>query len=223
MKQENLTVEKKDGITIQMASVVAGMKFNRLTVVRLHHLNDNYQKWWDCRCDCGKTAVVFQGALRCGDSQSCGCFRNENNARLLRVRKTTHGMSQTREYFTFKAMWNRCTNPKYPLFHRYGGRGISVCERWKNFENFFEDMGVKPKGASLGRINNDGNYEPSNCRWENPKQQSNNTRRSVRIAGKTVKALSGELGIKPETLYYRRKHGWSEQQMMRKKLYGTAC
>lgn len=204
-----------------MASVVEGMKFNRLTVIHLHHVNDNYQKWWECKCDCGKSVVVYQGGLKCGDNQSCGCFKKENNAKLMRIRSTTHGMARTQEYQSWSGMWNRCTNPKYVLFHRYGGRGIRVCERWEKFENFFQDMGTKPKGMSLGRIDNDGNYEPCNCRWETPTQQCNNTRRSVRVEGKTIQNLSDDLGIKKATLYYRRRHGYSPEQIKRKKKYAA--
>lgn len=201
------------------------MKFNRLTVVRLHHTNDNYQKWWECRCDCGATVVVFQGSLRCGDSQSCGCFHAEKVSKLMSKIKVKHGHNRkgrtTREYTTWVGMWTRCTNPKYSLFRRYGGRGIKVCERWRKFENFLADMGPKPKGMSIGRIDNDGDYEPSNCCWETPLQQSNNTRRSVRVAGKTIRELSESSGIKKATLYYRRRLGCNTNQIMRKKKYGT--
>ena len=105
-------------------------------------------------------------------------------------------------------MRSRCTSPSTAQFKHYGGRGITVCERWESFENFLADMGERPIGKTLDRIDVDGNYEPSNCRWATQSEQMNNTHRSVKYQGKTLTEWSKELGVKYDTLSYRlRKHG----------------
>lgn len=126
---------------------------------------------------------------------------------------------KTVEYYAWSSMWTRCTNPKYELYHRYGGRGITVCDRWKSFDNFLEDMGKRPLGKhSLGRIENDGNYEKSNCRWETRKEQSSNTQRNIKLElnGRTETVLewSRILGVKCAVLYWRFHQGWSAERIL---------
>jgi hypothetical protein len=130
----------------------------------------------------------------------------------------THGMTNTPEHRSWTGMKGRCINPKNKRWHRYGGRGISVCERWlESFENFYADMGPKPVGTSLERVNNDGNYEPSNCIWATPKQQQNNMRRNVFLEyrGKrlTIAQWAREIGIDRGTLRARKRRGWTVEEI----------
>lgn len=178
---------------------LTGKLFGRLTV---QEYVGNHK--WKCLCVCGKTAVVPSIALRYGTTKSCGCYRSE----VLSAKAKTHGMSRTKTYETWCKMISRCTSPSAVQYKHYGKRGISVCPRWEKFENFLADMGTRPAGTTLDRINNDGNYEPSNCRWATQSEQTNNTRRSVRYEGKSLRQLSEETGIKYPTLTYRmRKFG----------------
>ncbi len=131
--------------------------------------------------------------------------RNRQNAK--------HGMCETSTYTIWRRMKVRCTKEDAKDFPRYGGRGISICERWLSFENFLEDMGVRPEGMQIDRINNDGNYEPSNCKWVTPRENSNNRRSSVFIEymGKkqTIAQWAREIGVGPKTLRNRILSGWT--------------
>lgn len=153
---------------------LVGMKFGRLLVIGLSLVRRCEKRYWECACDCGKSTVVSGSNLgRC--IFSCGCLNSE----LRRSRKTnlTHGMRYTVEYRAWRAMISRCTNPNVPAFKNYGGRGISVCERWMKFEHFYADVGAKPSAnLDLDRINNDGNYEPGNVRWTTRSINIKNTR-----------------------------------------------
>lgn len=127
---------------------------------------------WRCRCDCGRETIIRYCNL--GKTKTCGCARSE----ATRKSKLRHGMTNSVEYHTWSGMRQRCRDVNTPAYPWYGGRGIKVCERWdSSFENFYSDMGKRPgPDFSLDRINNDGDYEPSNCRWVLKRTQSNNRR-----------------------------------------------
>jgi hypothetical protein len=144
-----------------------GQKIGMLTVVK-KALTIKNRRMWECICKCGNTKIISTSHLNGGHVQSCGCLKKEKN----------HGMSYTSEHYAWTDMIMRCTNPNKNQYKDWGGRGIKVCDRWlESFNNFYEDMGPKPgPNYSIDRINNDGNYEPSNCKWSTKTEQNRNKR-----------------------------------------------
>lgn len=167
------------------------------------------------RCDCGNIRHVQPAKLRSGKHLSCGCMNGE----LSRHRFTKHGRSGTPEYSSWKSMHERCYNPKNRAYHRYGGRGIEVCPQWHGLEGlqqFLSDMGDRPQGTTIDRINNDRGYWPDNCRWATPKEQSANisTNRMMTFGGITKIAgqWADDQGIPRQTFYQRLAKGWSDER-----------
>ena len=154
---------------------LSGFKFERLSVIDISYSN-NQGRHWKCICECGKYVIVRTSQLLNKNTKSCGCYRKHI--------KTKHGHSGMRSstYRSWENMKDRCINSTSSNFKYYGGRGIKVCDRWLNsFQNFLSDMNEKPVGTSLDRIDNDGNYEPSNCRWATFKQQAQNRRKRQNV------------------------------------------
>jgi hypothetical protein len=163
---------------------ITGQRFGRLVALSLSSRDRFGRAMWLCRCDCGTEKLIDMASMRAGLTTSCGCFRKERFGALRR----THGRGRTRLYKVWTAMKQRCFNPRDKSFQDYGGRGITVCERWLDFENFLADMGEPPPGTLLDRIDNDGNYEPGNCRWATPLVSNANKRRQ----GRGVVDLAGQ-------------------------------
>lgn len=149
---------------------ISGQKFERLTAVE--PCRKNGKRMWRCVCSCGGETVTPVTALLRGHTRSCGCLFKEIRNRGANRR---HGHTNAPEYCIWHAMRNRCARPSVERYPIYGGRGITVCERWQKFENFYADMGPRPSSRhSIDRIDGDGNYEPGNCRWATVTEQSNN-------------------------------------------------
>lgn len=151
-------------------------KFGRLKVLGREGTDNHGKAVWLCLCDCGETAYVTSGDLNSGHTKSCGCLHKQ----VAKSSSTIHGHAGkcgvTPTYISWYGMIQRCTNSNNKDYKYYGGRGISVCASWKTFLGFFTDMGVRPKGKTIDRIESDGNYEPDNCRWATYRQQSANRR-----------------------------------------------
>lgn len=148
---------------------LSGLRFDRWAVIRRWGRDKHSAALWLCRCDCGVTSSVPGHSLSSGSSRSCGCLRLEAT--------TTHGLTGDLTFRSWTGIIKRCFDPKHGRFEDWGGRGITVCERWQSFENFLADMGPQPGGGySIERNDNDGNYEPDNCRWLKKELQARNRR-----------------------------------------------
>lgn len=188
-----------------------GQRFGRLIIVadagRVLQPSGQSKKIWECLCDCGKKVIVRQGKLRSGITKSCGCFRVDNTIEM----RTTHGKHGTAEFNILQGIKQRCFNTNSDAYKHYGGRGITVCDRWlgkDGLEQFIADMGLRPSPQhTIDRKDNDKGYSPENCRWATAKEQANNTRRNTFIEfngeTKTLSDWATTYGIKGPTLCQR--------------------
>ena len=199
--------------------VSKGKKYGRLTAVCLDHVK-NYQEYWTFLCECGNRKIICAASVA-WSTKSCGCIR-------WGIKKYS---KKTPEYRTWCMMNCRCFNVNDPAYKSYGGRGITVCGRWKEgdgirtgFQCFIEDMGPRPKGLSLDRIDNNKGYEKSNCQWSSPRDQARNRRSSHLITfdgqTKTLMEWSEIYNIKNGTLWRRLKIGWSPKKALTHKVRG---
>jgi hypothetical protein len=202
---------------------MSGQRYGRLVAVEYADSDKDGNARWRCRCDCGGETISTRKNLKSGSSASCGCLRDE---RALAA-TTKHGMTKSPEYVAWKGMKVRCYRKSEPSYHRYGGRGITVCRRWREgegslsgFECFFADMGSRPSPEhSVDRYpDKDGNYEPRNCRWATPIDQGNNAGHNVvvefRGRSQTLSQWARELGFPRHLPSQRLRRGWSVERTL---------
>lgn len=198
---------------------LTGQKFGKLTVISFAGYKNGAN--WLCKCDCGNYVTVIGKNMRYGKTTSCGCIRTE----MLLKKFTKHGdgslKNTTRLYKIWKNMRSRCYNSNNPNFKYYGGRGIKICEEWYGSYSCFRDWSLSngySENLTIDRIDVNGNYEPSNCRWATRKEQSLNTRsnRYIEYNGetKTLSEWSKIFGLYHKTIAYRLNHGWSVEKAL---------
>ncbi len=211
---------------------LVGRMFGRMRVESYGGVK-NEQSWWNCKCECGELLSISAGRLNSGVSRSCGCLKRDKCIE----RSTKHKLSFSPSYQPWHHMRARCRNKSDDGYHRYGGRGIKVCKRWyESLEDFCSDMGPRPNGTSIDRMDNNGHYSCGecdeckengwimNCRWGTYMEQANNTSRNVLIEynGKirTISQWARILGIEQTTLRGRIRSGWSKELALTKPLKG---
>lgn len=201
---------------------LSGAVFGRLAVlgyarseVRDGGTRQRTYAYWNCICLCGNSKEIRADDLLRGRTQSCGCFHKTHLGDSTRK----HGLTDSPEYKIWTDMWSRCTNPNRGCYQNYGGRGIHICERWKSFENFLQDMGNRPSlDHSVDREKNSLGYSPENCRWAIRIEQANNRRTNVKLSFNgetlTISQWAERSGIGKVALYQRSRAGWDTQRML---------
>lgn len=191
---------------------LTGQKFGRLLV--LEQIKNSKRTSWKCQCSCGNIVPISTNSLRTKGTKSCGCLHNK----LLSERNTTHGMAHSPEYRIWSHMIGRCHNSADQAFKNYGGRGITVCNKWRNdFMAFFNYAGKRPSPKlSIDRIDNNFGYKPGNVKWSNRTEQQNNTRVNhlITINGitKNITQWAKFVGIRSRTIHNRLRYGWSNEK-----------
>ncbi len=202
----------------EQTNELQGHRFGRLTVISRAENNKHRSAMWNCRCDCGATGVFKGRNLWIGKTKSCGCWLREPENRYRK-----HGCSPRKgpssEWMAWKAMRQRCSNANHPQFRNYGGRGITVCQRWSEFANFIQDMGRKPsEGLSIERIDNNKGYSKENCIWATRRAQNRNRRNNLILThsgrSQTLTDWANECGLKFNTLYFRVLRGWPMEKAL---------
>lgn len=173
------------------------------------------ESWQVCKCQCDNMVVVRTGHVNSGGTTSCGCYHRE----VMVVRSTKHGLREHSLYKTWNSMIQRCCNSKHPYYADYGGRGITVCDRWReSFLNFLADMGERPENCSIDRIDNSRGYEPGNCRWATQKEQCNNQRRNRLLTyndkTQTLAQWSRELNFPKNLICACLHRGWGVEEAL---------
>jgi hypothetical protein len=210
---------------IYTRSTLVGQRFSRLVVVaESERRSASGERYWLCRCDCGAAVEVVGTSLKSGNTKACGCLNRE----LIASRKPNirHGATKTRLYRIFKLMHERCRAPRCRAFKNYGGRGICVCDEWATFEPF-RDWAMAngyTDALTIDRIDNDGNYEPSNCRWATQKQQCRNKRNTIYLEHDglklTLKEWAEQTGLNYHTMFYRRQASPLSERVLRPARHG---
>jgi hypothetical protein len=201
-----------------MALNLIGQKFGKLTVFDRAENNKQNKRMWVCRCDCGniKKKPVATGDLTSGAVKSCGCLYFDSN----KERNKKHGKTKSRLYQIWSGIKSRCLNPQNVAFKNYGGRGITICDEWKDDFQAFYDWAISNgyrENLTIDRIDNDKGYYPKNCRWTTMKKQQNHRRNNKIVIYKnnkfTVSELAEKLNISVQTLCWRLRNGWNENDL----------
>lgn len=197
---------------------LTGERFGKLVVIKTAGKTKNGAYLWQCKCDCGNEIIANVGNLKNGHTKSCGCLRVDR----CKTNFTKHGLEHTRLYGIWSDMRLRCYDEKNIAYHRYGGRGITICDEWKNDVKAFYDWATAngyKDSLTIDRIDNDGNYCPENCRWATVKEQASNRRSNILVThnGKTqtMKKWANEVGTPYKVVWARmQKLGWSAERAL---------